>query len=159
MVLELFKNPLDTHFSKLHRDIQKATFLYDVVGLSNEAVDIMPAKCQRDLCWSEKQYQSYVQHVFETRDAGNFIVYRDNESHKVYVVDGQHRREAFLRFMRGGFKVLDNTVSWSDFTADEITRLKLALTASVTLIQGNGYPDKAIEEMYNRFNFSGVSHT
>ena len=157
MVLELFNNPLDTHF-KLSREANKATFLYEIVGVSNKQVDIKSAPCQRKLCWGLEQYQKYVEHVLETRHAGDFIFYRDNESHVVYVVDGQHRREAFVRFIGGEFKVLNNTIGWADFSKKEISTLKLTVTSTLTLLQGEGYPAQAIEEVYNRFNFSGVRH-
>lgn len=157
MVLELFRNPLDTHF-KLSREVNKSTFLYEIVGVANKQVDMKPAKCQRELCWGLEQYQKYVEHVLETRHGGDFIFYRDNKDYTLYVVDGQHRREAFVRFIRGDFKVLNNTVGWEDFSQKEINTLKLTVTATLTLLQGEGYPTQAIEEVYNRFNFSGVRH-
>ena len=91
--------------------------------LDLKSIDIKPAKCQRELCWSLEQYQKYVEHVLETRHGGDFIFYRDNKEYTLYVVDGQHRREAFVRFIRGDFKVLNNTVGWGDFSKKEIQLL------------------------------------
>jgi hypothetical protein len=154
--LEDFKNPLDCG---LHRETSPLSILYNIIGYKNIMDTILPAHCQRELCWTDEQYASYVRNVLETQDFGSFIIYQDCDSELIYLVDGQHRANAWKRFIDGSLsvKINDDAITFNDFClADQ--RQMGRWTGAVTTLKSNGYPKEAIELVYNRFNFSGVAH-
>ena len=154
--LEDFKNPLDCG---LHRETSKTSILYNIIGYKNNLDTILPAHCQRELCWTDEQYGSYVRNVLETQDFGSFIIYEDCDSELIYLIDGQHRANAWKRFIAGSLSVGINgdNITFNDFClADQ--RQMGRWTGAVTRLKGTGYHKKAIELVYNRFNFSGVAH-
>ena len=154
--LKDFKNPLDCG---LHRETSPRSILYNIIGYKNSLDTILPAHCQRELCWVDDQYTSYVRNVLETHDFGSFITYQDCDSGLIYLVDGQHRANAWKRFIEGSLSVGINgeNMTFNDFCLGDQRQMERWASA-VTTLKGNGYPKELIELVYNRFNFSGVAH-
>jgi hypothetical protein len=125
---------------------------------------LLPAKCQRELCWSLEQYQCFIIHCMETRDAGHFILYRHEETDDRqirYILDGQHRIHAWQAFKAGEFNIFyaGREISFNDFTSTEIKILESRITCTYQDVVTSGDYDYEITELiYNRFNFSGVAH-
>jgi hypothetical protein len=111
-----------------------------------------------------EQYQSYIVHCIETRDAGNFILYRHEETDDPqirYILDGQHRIHAWQAFKAGEFNIpyAGREISFSDFTPTDISILGNRIGCTLQDVVTSGDYDHEITELiYNRFNFSGVAH-
>lgn len=151
-----FKNPLS--FGLFYETL-KTSVLYTIVGYKNTQDVIQPAHCQRELCWSLEQYKSYIKNCLETRICGNFIIYEDSDGDKVYLIDGQHRVHAWKMFISGELTLSHDgqEITYSDFTRGDQSSIE-RMTGLLTRIIGKGYPAEAIEQVYNKFNFSGVKH-
>jgi hypothetical protein len=144
-----------------NRSTHQATFLFNVVGYGNDDDIIESAHCQRNLCWSYTQYQAYVTHCLETKHCGNFIIYRPQYSDVKYILDGQHRKEAWRLFIEGDLTIQKEgeIIRWSDFIKDEVRELKRGLKCSIDAIETRTPYDKSLaEDIYNKFNFTGVKH-
>lgn len=126
---------------------------------SYDLEELVPAHCQRELCWSEEQYESYVKHVLCEKDCGSFIFYRTESEYKLYVLDGQHRLEALRRFIDKGMSVkhLGKTYTYNDFCAVDKRSFR-SILGNVTMIDTDEYSKEYVEGVYKAFNYSGAKH-
>jgi hypothetical protein len=160
--LDLFKSIWDDNRMSGRRT-NTGTFMFNVLGYDKEGDTIENAHCQRALCWGDEQYRAYVTHTLETKQAGSFILYRPHPYDVDYVLDGQHRREAWLRFINGDLYVEKNNerIFWNDFNDAEKRDLKMGIRCSIDLIEPRArtpYDESLAEDIYNKFNFTGIKH-
>ena len=124
--------------------------------------EIFPAKCQRPLCWTVEQYQSFITYSIEARNAGNIILYRHEEDYSCrYILDGQHRIHAWKAFREGDFNLHygGREIAFSDFTSTDLKLLDNQIMCTVQeVVTADAYDHEVTELIYNRFNFSGVAH-
>lgn len=123
---------------------------------------LLPAKCQRELCWTVEQYQSFIICSIETRSAGQIILYRHEDDPSCrYILDGQHRIHAWKAFREGVFNLHygGREIAFSDFTPLDLKILENQIMCIVhEVFTADAYDDEITELIYNRFNFSGVVH-
>lgn len=159
-VLELFDN---SPYKRVFRQVS-ASYNTQFIEclLLRKGLKLLPAKCQRELCWDTEQYKSFIIHSIETYNAGDLILYRHEEDYSCrYILDGQHRIHAWEEYMKGSFSIeyIGKTIYFSDFTERDISILSNRLMCKVQEIGTDGKYDHELTELiYNRFNFSGVAH-
>jgi hypothetical protein len=161
-ILQLFE---DSPYRRVERYAQSrytTGFLDVIVFPPNKERLLLPAKCQRELCWTVEQYRSFIIHSIETRSAGNFILYRHEDDYNSrYILDGQHRIHAWKAFKEGIFNIHfeGREIAYSDFTPLDLKLLDNNILCTIQdVVTADAYDDEVTELIYNRFNFSGVAH-
>lgn len=152
-VLDLFPNPL----KNANSHTQRAYGLLD-----GDTYTLNPAHCQRVLCWTNEQYESFIKNVLTTGNFGEVIIVRDTTTGKDYVVDGQHRLEALKRFFEGELSVTaDNkVVNFIELSVQDKTDIKSHIKGTVRSFSTSSYDSmlSEVEALYTMFNYSGVKH-
>ena len=159
-ILQLFE---DSPYRRVERYAQSnhITGFLDAI-VFRTSIELLPAKCQRELCWTVEQYQSFIIHCIETRSAGKLILYRHEDDYSCrYILDGQHRIHAWNAFKEGVFNLHyeGREIAFSDFTPLDLKILENKIMCTVQeVVTADAYDDEVTELIYNRFNFSGVAH-
>ena len=159
-ILKLFEN---SPYSMVQPYAQRRynTGFLDVIIFQTRR-EILPAKCQRELCWTVEQYQSFIIHSIEAKNAGQIILYQHEEDFsRRYILDGQHRIHAWKAFREGVFNLHygGREIAFSDFTPLDLKILENRIMCIVhEVVTADAYDHEITELIYNRFNFSGVAH-
>ena len=159
-ILQLFEHNPYSMVQRYAQHRYNTGFLDGIVFQTSR--EILPVKCQRKLCWTVEQYQSFIIHSIEARNAGHIILYRHEDNYSCrYILDGQHRIHAWKAFREGDFNLHygGREIAFSDFTSTDLKLLDNQIMCTVQeVVTADAYDHEVTELIYNRFNFSGVAH-